>query len=290
MYKFLILAGVALTLVACGGEKTEGPVAPSEGQAPAENVAKQTVEKSEPKKQATKVNIDKSAFDILGIRLGDDITQAENILSNHTPSMKMRRDNIDISNVNGSAIYGLKFDVSLYAESNPQYDAMGKPIHGKEVISISLSTIPNGGKITGMSRTVPFHEPIVRSELVSSLIEKYGKPLYQDDNWLSWSTNMDGAVIDNPKLLQPCTPKRWGYVAFRRDFVSNAMKHCGFVFTIRLQTWQNPDLITTMHLTLYDMPTIMEFNEKTVAYSKVEAEKLRQQELDSAKGRSAPKL
>lgn len=289
---FIVL--LFLNLTACGGNDSSSPEslnpdpqAASSSDTGAE--ASTTTEPEPPKGQTAKVDL--RNFDILGMRLGDSANDIESKLAAHTPSLDVRLEEGDFGTINGSHIYGgEQFKRGFYAESTQQYDATGRPTYYKEILSGSYTVPPNEQILTGLSRTLPFREPILRSELIAQLTEKYGNPLYQDDTWLSWSTNLDNQAIDNPRVLTSCTPRRWGFQEFRRDFISQAMAPCGYTFTIKFSPAQNPDLIQSMSMMLYDLDMIMSANEKTIAYTKAEADKLRQQEVDAAKGRSKPTL
>ena len=292
--KRILITILFLNLTACGGNNSSSPEssdpdpqAASSSETQAE--ARTPVEPKIPKGQIAKVDL--RNFDILGMRLGDSASDIESKLATHTPSLEVRLEEGDFGTINGSHIYGgEQFKRGFYAESTQQYDATGRPIHYKEILSGSYTIPPNEQILTGLSRTLPFREPILRNELVAQLTDKYGNPLYQDGTWLSWSTNLKNEVIDNPRILTSCTPRRWGFQEFRQDFISQAMVPCGYHFTIKFWPAQNPDLIQSMTMMLYDLDMIMSANEKTIAYTKAEADKLRQQEVDAAKGRTKPTL
>ena len=230
--------------------------------------------------------IDYPSFAVLGVQIGDTMSQVQDKLSATGTNFGFQRLEDDIGNIVGSAIRGLLYESTLHVT---ELTRAGLPKPYGQIISTAFTAPPEEGVLTALVRRVPFEQHMVRADLRAQLVAKYGEPRYEDPQTLSWSIGTDGQAIVDPALIKQCDgarrSSRGPYLNDMRssDARPGPYERCGFTFIVHFQPHNNPDLISTMSVLMMDVGLLRTRSNAAVAYSEIEAENLRAAEMQNAR-------
>ncbi len=285
-------------------------------QQPQKQQQQQQRSSSQPQKTS---NANLPKFNIRGMYLGMPMKDAQALLENLNPRMKVTPQNFDIGMIRGSRVSGSRFFGGLTAITDAGY----RP-STTENFMLAGNTPQNAETVVGIGRVQHLGlDMALLSDMEASFIEKYGSPVFKLNHvtdktnaytMLSWSLDPKGKPQKNESVIIHCS----GLIKLKRNqsrtkgigVVSNAIlfannkaqgstinssyQQCGFTFVVkfdvvRVNYSKNP-VIRTYITVLYDGNENRKSVNKTIAYTEKLANKIDAGKLEKLRGANKPQL
>jgi hypothetical protein len=234
---------------------------------------------------------------IVGVHLGMTLDEAQVVVQESVPEIRLTELSGDVGSLWKSRIRGITYTSGIRGYTDYRSNI------GASKIAIMGHAPPNEGKVSAIGRTANLEEMLL-TDFRAALIEKYGNPNFETEPGelrsiggvlISWSLTKDGKPQTSAENILACARHNnkqaqdtVGFVTgltFPEEQFYGQYKDCGYTLVVIASQGRLPETVRAYSVILYDLNDIHKANSDTLAMAEREAKKLEEKQRKEAQGK-----